>query len=486
MENVPATVKLPKKRLSAKNKKKLAVNIIVGLVTSFVLAVLVMLCDLEAYVGAADFFSPKVFIKIVIVFGIMAFMLAALFGYMFFVRKDFFTNGKLVPLVCCSLMLTYVICVLVGQYVNLYVVPLMLSALLVATLVDRRAGIMANIIISQVFFVTFMLIAGGESVVESAAALLTSMVAGVIIIMLLGKATSRLKFLGLGICTGLVCAAIPMLINLLLGKTELGEILMIGLWSFLSTVCSLGLYMIILPLLEYIFKVDTSFRLAELCTFDYPLLKKLAKEAPGTFYHSLVVGNLAELCASAIGENAQLAKACAYFHDVGKMKNPEFFVENQKGGENVHDELIPEVSVKIITQHTADGYKMLKDAGLPDAIANVAREHHGTTPVKYFYYKAQNLTEDQLASYDFSYTDPKPSTKIAAIIMIVDTVEAAIRAVGVNNDLRQFIHKLIKEKADLDQFSDCPLTFKDLQTIEDTLVETVPNMYHNRIKYDNK
>lgn len=239
--------------------------------------------------------------------------------------------------------------------------------------------------------------------------------------------------------------------------------------------------------MEYAFRVNTVFIMSELCSLETPLLKRLVQEAPGTFNHSLVVGNLAELCADAIGEDTQLAKAAAYYHDIGKIENPEYFVENQKGV-NPHDDIIPEVSVYMIVNHVTAGREILKKARVPDIIADIAAEHHGTTPVNYFLYKAQSYTEEELDKIEYSYPGPKPKSKIAAIIMIADTVEAASRARGNFDDMdefRKFVRKLIKSKADADQFSDCPITFEDLKKIEDVLVEAVPSLYHARIKYDN-
>ena len=189
-------------------------------------------------------------------------------------------------------------------------------------------------------------------------------------------------------------------------------------------------------------------------------MKRLSTEAPGTFNHSLSVGNLAQLCALAIGENPQLAKAAAYYHDVGKLRDPLCYVENQKDY-NPHDDFIPEVSVYVITQHTNWGYELIKKENLPDVIADIAKEHHGTTPVNYFYNKVKKLTEERVDSSEFCYDGPIPSGRIGAIIMIADTVEAASRSQGISTDekeLRAFIHELIEEKRRLGQFDNCGLT----------------------------
>lgn len=473
---------------SKENRKMLLFNLIESFATAFILAILTMLSDINNYQSAAEFFTGKVFFRIAIITVLMFIMIGTTIVYACHLRKNLAFEKKGVSVMNLGTIITFGVCLLFGELINLYVVPLMLAPILIATLIDKRAGIVSNILLSQAFFITYMIINHGF-MMETAAALITSMVAGIFMILFFDKAGTRIRFVLIGVIIGLVSAIIPILINLLSGENGVGEILMSGVWSFLSTILAIALYMVVLPVFEYIFKLNTNFRLAEISSFEFPLLKKLAEEAPGTFNHSLVVGNLSELCASAIGENALLAKAAAYYHDVGKMKQPECFVENQKGY-NPHDDLIPEVSVNMITSHTRYGYELIKKAGLPDIIADIALEHHGTTPVNYFLYKAQNVTEEDLDKFDFSYQDPKPRSKTAAIIMIVDTVEAASRAHGASitaaQHFRAFVHKLINEKAELGQFTDCDITFKDLQIIEDVLVETIPNMYHARIQYNKK
>lgn len=483
MKNTPLTAGDREKR---NVRKELIVKLAVCLISAFLLSVIIKLSDIKRYQNASDFFSADNFADIAIITALMAILLLTLLSYTFFIRKDLLRDKKVFPVIFTSIIVSYSMCFVFGTIINVYAMPLLLSALLVAGLVDKRTGIITNVLMSQAFFLTFLLSSNGINVIESSASLITSMVAGVFMITYLDRAGTRLKFITLGALIGLVTSIIPVLINLISPVMSFGNVLVYGLWSFVSILLAIALYMLILPIMEFAFKVNTNFRLAEISSFDFPLLKKLAKEAPGTFNHSLVVGNLAELCASAIGENPQLAKVAAYYHDVGKTKNPEYFIENQKGY-NPHDDLIPEVSIKMITGHTQEGYKLIKKYRLPDIIANVAREHHGTMPVNYFLYKAQNFTESDLNKKEYSYQDPKPSSKTAAIVMIVDTVEAATRSVSSQltnyEEYRNLVHKLIKEKADMNQFTDCEITFRDLQLIEDTLVEAIPNMYHSRIQY---
>ena len=470
--------------------KRWAVRIAVIIVSSIIMAVMVRFATLSDEDVANSVLRGEPILQIVILSLINAAILSTLFTYTLYVKRDSDVGirDKTVPVIAVAVLLTFVFSMIFGSLVSLYIVPLSLCSLLVATLVDRRVGIVTNILISQTFFLAYILVYGTENAVESSAALVTSMVASIFLIMFLDKAFSRLKFTVVGMLVGLCTAVIPMLINYLVDANETTTILLSGLWSFLSVVLSLAVFMIVLPLMEYVFRLDTQFKLQELSSLENPLLKRLSREAPGTFNHSMVVGNLAELCAEAIGENSLLARVAAYYHDVGKMKNAEYFIENQKGY-NPHDDVIPEVSVAMIISHVTEGYAMLKKARIPDEIADCALQHHGTTPVNYFLYKAQNLTEDNLDRKEFSYPGPKPRTKVAAILMITDTVEAASRALAEKmsspKDFRALVHNMIKQKADLGQFTECPITYKDLDEIEDTLVKAIPSMYHARIQYDN-
>jgi putative nucleotidyltransferase with HDIG domain len=239
---------------------------------------------------------------------------------------------------------------------------------------------------------------------------------------------------------------------------------------------------------EGIFNIAVDFKLAELTSLSHPLLKRLASEAPGTFNHSLVVGNLAEACAESIGENPHLARCGAYYHDIGKLKSPNYFSENQSNY-NPHDELIPEVSVSMITAHTLFGEILAKKYRLPKEIIAICREHHGTTPVGYFYNKALSMTETgNLPTLDYTYPGPKPQTKVAAIIMIADTIEAACRSFMPDNkkEFVERVNKLVDEKLTFGQFDDCPITIQDIARIKETIIDVLPSIHHSRVSYDKR
>lgn len=254
--------------------------------------------------------------------------------------------------------------------------------------------------------------------------------------------------------------------------------------GILSGVIALGL----LPLLESIFKIITPYGLAELADHNQPLLKRLQFEAPGTYHHSLMVSNLCEAAAEAVGANPILARVGAFYHDIGKLKRPLFFVENQSyfGIENPHTKLNPRLSKMVITAHPKDGFELAKEYGLPPVLYNFILQHHGEGLASYFYTQAvaeegaENVKEEQ-----FRYTGPKPTMKETAILMIADAVESAVRSLKTpsNEEIEKIIDKIIIERLNDGQLSDSPLTLKDIKTIAATFNRILRGMQHNRIRY---
>ena len=243
-----------------------------------------------------------------------------------------------------------------------------------------------------------------------------------------------------------------------------------------------------LPLFESSFKIITRFGLAELADHNQPLLKRLQFEAPGTYHHSLMVSNLCEAAAEAIGANPILARVGAFYHDIGKLKRPLFFVENQSyfGIENPHKKLNPRLSKMVITAHPKDGVELAKEYGLPSVINNFILQHHGEGLASYFYNQAvqeegiENVKEEQ-----FRYTGPKPNMKETAILMIADAVESAVRSLKnpTSEEIEQIINKIIVERLNDGQLADSPLTLHDIKVIAATFSRILRGMQHNRIKY---
>ncbi|MFV3011758.1 HD family phosphohydrolase [Clostridium botulinum] len=251
----------------------------------------------------------------------------------------------------------------------------------------------------------------------------------------------------------------------------------------LSAILTIGL----LPLFENLFDIVTTIKLLELSNPNNPLLKKLLLEAPGTYHHSILVGNLAEVAAEVVNGNPVLARVSAYYHDIGKTKRPYFFKENQIGRENPHDKISPNLSTLIITSHVKDGLELAKEHKIPKVIQDIIQQHHGTSLVKYFYITMKNNSErpEDVNEEDFRYQGPIPKSKEAAIIMLADGVEAAVRSINepTKGKIEEMVNKIIKARLDEGQLDDCDLTLKEIGLIRDAFLKVLISIYHQRIEY---
>jgi putative nucleotidyltransferase with HDIG domain len=363
------------------------------------------------------------------------------------------------------------------KYVSAFFVPLAFLFLLCSALTNSRTAVFN--LFTTAFALCFIVLNGGAVYDADGAVygIICNVFAGALMIFASGKNGKRINILLYNILFGFIAAALGALAAFFYGfKFE-------TVWLFASVAVSVAVFWFLLPIMEKMFDVCTDFRIYEYTTPSNPVLKELKEKAPGTYHHSMMVASLAEACAEAIGENPLIARAAAYYHDIGKIKAPEFFGENQLDGYNPHDELIPEVSASKIIAHTKNGVQILKEKGFPMEIVRAAEEHHGTSPVNFFYYKAKSMTEGGLESTNYVYDNDKPTTKISAILMICDTVESAVRANQNADAAEELIAKLIKEKIDLGQFSECGISLKDIEVIKKTLGESIPRIFHSRVRY---
>ncbi|MBU6446403.1 MAG: HDIG domain-containing protein, partial [Verrucomicrobia bacterium] len=295
------------------------------------------------------------------------------------------------------------------------------------------------------------------------------------------------------ICTKSWLSAIPVLYAFTLAGNQLvNAALFINVGaSFVFLLISAILVIGILPALEMLFGVLTDMTLMEYTDPGSDLMRRFAVEVPGTYQHSLVLGNLAEICAQSIGANGLFCRAATLYHDIGKMNNPQFYTENQQGAVNIHQLLTPLESAQVIISHVTDGEAIARKAHLPQPFIDIIREHHGTTLVYYFYRKQLELKGNRPEEVDeakFRYPGPKPRTKESAIIMICDSMEAATRSLEEINEqtLTELVGRLIAEKAEDGQLDDCQLTFEELARVRKTLVHTLLLSHHVRIKYPKK
>jgi putative nucleotidyltransferase with HDIG domain len=247
----------------------------------------------------------------------------------------------------------------------------------------------------------------------------------------------------------------------------------------------------ILPFIEKAFKITTSMTLLELADASQPLLRRLALEAPGTYNHSLQVATLSEAAADAVGSNSLLCRVGSYYHDIGKINKPDYFVENQMDGENRHLNLSPSLSLRIILAHVKDGVEMAREYGLPTSLLPVIQQHHGTTLVEYFYHQAVTQQDQQAEAApevndaEYRYPGPKPKSKESAIVMLADAVESCCRAMSEPTPARieSIVHELAMKRLHDGQFDECDLTMRDLERIERSLSKTLQGIYHGRIAY---
>ena len=254
-----------------------------------------------------------------------------------------------------------------------------------------------------------------------------------------------------------------------------------GLNSIMTGIIVIGLF----PIYENLFDITTSFKLLEFSDLNSSLMRELMLKAPGTYQHSLMVANLAERAASEINANALLTKIGAYYHDIGKMKHPEYFVENQKDiDDSIHNKVSPKISSTMIISHIKYGIELAKSYGLPDVIINFIPEHHGTSLVKYFYHKALEHSE-KVSKEEFMYPGPKPKSKETAIVMLADSIEAASRTLQktTTQKIKELVTKIITSKINDGQLDECELTMKDIKKLSISFKDTLLGIYHQRIEY---
>jgi putative nucleotidyltransferase with HDIG domain len=255
-----------------------------------------------------------------------------------------------------------------------------------------------------------------------------------------------------------------------------------GLFNgFISTILTIGL----LPIFESLFDVTTDITLLELSDLNHPLLKRLSLEAPGTYHHSIIVGNLAEAGAKAIGANTLLSRVGAYYHDIGKVDKPEYFVENQMGAKSKHEKLTPSMSALILESHVKEGVELAEEVNLPQAVIDFIHQHHGTTVMRYFYNKALEQGAGRDLKDEYRYPGPRPHSKETAIVMLADAVEAASRVLEdpKPSRLKSLIKKIIDSKLQAGELSDSDLTFKELSAIEHAFLPVLISIFHPRVEY---
>lgn len=360
-----------------------------------------------------------------------------------------------------------------------FAIPFSSGALMAALLVDLPAGVMVSLAVGafaglfygDVYLAIYAILGG---------------LAGIFSIRRYRERSGLLKS-GLWIGAGSALAALA--IHLLRHDLSIGpELLVPGAMGALSGLLGAALSSLSLPGLESLFKITTDIRLLELSNLNAPLLRRLALEAPGTYHHSLMAGALAEAAAEAIGANSLLVRVGAYYHDVGKMLKPEYFVENQGPGNNKNEALTPSLSRLVLASHVKDGLDLAKEAGLIAAVRDLIPQHHGTRLMAFFFHKAKEnaLAHGQeIREEEYRYPGPKPQTREAALLLMADAVEAASRTL-VNpsaGQIQGMIAHLIDEMVADRQFEECDITFREIRLIKESFLQVLTGAHHHRIDY---
>lgn len=361
--------------------------------------------------------------------------------------------------------------------VSAFIIPIGCTALIMTILLDYKV----SVVINTLNLVLISVITGFNPQV---------IVLGIVIIIIactsIKKINGRNEVLQATLYMVIGATIVTLATGLLLSNNVKMIITEVGfsiLGALLSGIFAIGFT----PFLESAFNIVTNMKLLELSNPNSPLLKRLLMEAPGTYNHSLMVANLAEVAAEEVDANPILARIGSYYHDIGKIKRPMFFGENQMGRENPHNKIKPTLSANIIISHAKDGLELAKEYKLPKIIQDIIIEHHGTTLVKYFYFTYKNSLEDSsgVNENDFKYSGPVPSSKEAAIIMIADSVEAAVRSIKepTKDKIEEMVDNIIRDKLHSGQLIDTDLTLKDVEKIKKCFMKVLVGVYHQRVEY---
>ncbi|SHG91137.1 HD family phosphohydrolase [Tepidibacter thalassicus] len=416
--------------------------------------------------GKEDFFVLMGLILIILILESVGIL------YIYIFNKDILNDEKKLLLVILVISITVLMCLSLNS-ISMYIIPVAGASMLISILLNSNIAIISNIIISIMIYLA----------IGDVNLLLLSLVSGTFGSFANLEISQRRNIIFTGFKIGIVNFLIVLSLSFIT-TTNLKEPLINSLLAFLSGIFSSIFVVGSLPLWEHYFDILTSLKLLELSSANNEILKRMLIETPGTYHHSIIVGNLAERACDKIGANSLFARVASYYHDIGKLSRPYFFKENQITTDNPHDKIVPTLSVKIIKEHVTYGVELAKKYKLPREITNIIREHHGTTLVAFFYHKAKEEGLD-IREEEFRYEGPKPQSRESAVIMLADSVEAAIRSIKepTKEKIEEMISKIINGKLNDGQLDKSNLTLRDLDTIKEAFIEVIMGMFHERIEY---
>jgi putative nucleotidyltransferase with HDIG domain len=433
--------------------------------------------DLKALNAAHPTKDPRSIIGLVLLLGLL-YVLFILLQEKMFTGKEFTNNERclLFVLVCLYLAGAGLVKSMAPAINDLPVSLLFPTALLVMILTVFMGPLLALAL--ALALPLGACLAGFYDIPSYIFALISGIAASTV----LKGAEKRMDLIKAGLAIAAAnCAAIVVI--LLMRAAAISEYPPMLFWAAINGIVSGMLVLGVLPPLEHVMKAATTFRLIELSDLNAPILRKLFTTAPGTYSHSLMVATLAEQACQDIGANALLARVGGYYHDIGKMDNPDYFIENQTD-HNRHDDIAPRLSATVIRSHLKLGIEKARSLGLPDDVIDIIAEHHGNSLILWFYKKASQL-EDQVNSEDFAYPGTPPRSRESAVVMLADVTEAAVRTMAKPNvaKMEKFIQQLFDGKVETGQLALCDLTFRDLETIKKAFIKVLAGYYHSRIEY---
>lgn len=396
-------------------------------------------------------------------------------AYIYVFNKDILEKTDKLLMILLIMLGTLIISKAISM-ISIYLMPVAIAAMLLGILVETRLALLINVCLT----ILVSIIVGNDIIF-----IIMTLLGGTVGVLGTINVQRRTNIFLSGLMVSIVSGASIIGIGFII-TNEVRKILLYGFYGFLNGfLCSI-LTLGTLPLWEHLFRVVTPLKLVELFNPNEPLLKKLLIEAPGTYHHSIIVGNLSESAAGAIGANPLLARVGAFYHDVGKIKRPYFFKENQLTSENPHDQLTPSLSSLIITGHVKEGIELAKKYKLPIEVRDFIEQHHGDTLVAYFYHKAKNSENgENVDEQSFRYSGPKPQSKETAIVMLADSVEAAVRSIASpsKEKIENLISKIIQDKLMDGQLDETNLTLKELEIIKESFIKGILGIFHERIEY---
>lgn len=427
--------------------------------------------------GVLDKGLGKTYLYTYLILGVfVALVLGMQYSYLLKDKKEIYYNTRMVIMIG-AINLTTLVFARGLTVISPFLIPLACAPIIMTLLLDHKT----SIVISSLNILLVSVVVGFSPHI-----IIVSIVNVIIGSTALKKLQQRNDILYSTMYIAALSAIVTLATGMLVSNNLSGIFIDVGfviLGSIMSGVLAIGL----LPFFESTFDIVTNIKLLEMSNPNHPLMKRLLMEAPGTYHHSVMVANLAEVAAEEVGGNPVVARIGAYYHDIGKIKRPYFFGENQMGRENPHNKIKPNLSTLIIISHVKDGIELAKEYKVPKVIQDMIEQHHGTTLVKYFYYTMRNEAEnpEDIKEEDFRYPGPIPCSKEAGILMLADGVEAAVRSINEPTKVKieEMVNNIIKDKLQSNQLSNCDLTLRDLELIRKCFLKVLNGLYHQRIEY---